>query len=66
MPTNSDFERVVAQALTCPTLTREELRFLHSLHLQLLAGKIPPTDLDRERVRRTLTTHGIKITRRSE
>lgn len=62
MPTRSDFERVVAQALTCPTLTQDELRFLHTLHLQLLAGQVPPSDRDRERVRLTVAAHGIQIT----
>jgi hypothetical protein len=65
MPTSSDFERVVAQALTCPTLTKEELRFLHTLHLQLLAGQVPPSDLDRERVRQIVYGHDTRITPRS-
>jgi hypothetical protein len=61
MTTSSDFEKVVAQTLTCPTLTKEEMRFLHTLHLQMLAGQIPPSDLDRERVRQAVTGHRIRV-----
>ena len=30
-------KKVIAEALLCPSLTMDELRFLHSLHLRLLA-----------------------------
>lgn len=66
MPLVSDLIRVVAQALTCPTLTREEVRFLHTLHLKLLAGLAPTSDSEIERVLLIISVHAIRIPPKEE
>jgi hypothetical protein len=59
MQLSSELKRVVAQALTCSTLSREEVRFLHQLHLQLLAGLAQPSDTDCENVLKILADYAI-------
>jgi hypothetical protein len=45
----ANFIKLVAKALLSPSLTTEELRFLHTLHLRLLAhGSEAMTDQERQ------------------
>jgi hypothetical protein len=46
-----NFLSLLGQALQCPLLTEEDLRFLHTLHLRLLAhGAAAISDDERQRL----------------